>query len=139
VSSTSNPVRTLLIWAVRAYQTLVSPALPRSCKYHPSCSQYAIDAFSQYGVFRGFVLATWRLMRCNPLSYGGYDPVERQRLFEPRPVPRADQPELRVNLARKGSSLHSRKHENVTCDGQALHGAGLQPFQAFAGSRSVEQ
>ncbi len=78
-------------------------------------------------------------MRCNPLSYGGYDPVERQRLFEPRPVPRADQPELRVNLARKGSSLHSRKHENVTCDGQALHGAGLQPFQAFAGSRSVEQ
>lgn len=128
-----------MIWAVRAYQTLISPALPRSCKYHPSCSQYAIDAFNQYGVFRGFVLATWRLMRCNPLSYGGYDPVERQRLFELRPVPRPVQQEPRVNLASKGPKLHSRKHGAVTRDGRAVHSAGLQPFQAFAGSRSVEQ
>ncbi|OFW61246.1 MAG: membrane protein insertion efficiency factor YidD [Actinobacteria bacterium RBG_16_64_13] len=76
-----NPIRVVLVWTVRAYQTFISPALPQSCKYYPSCSQYAVDALSRYGVFRGSVLAAWRLLRCNPLSYGGYDPVERQRLF----------------------------------------------------------
>lgn len=76
-----NPARAILVWGVRGYQTLVSPALPRSCKYHPSCSQYAIDALTEYGVLRGLVLAAWRLLRCNPMSYGGYDPVEHQTLF----------------------------------------------------------
>jgi len=76
-----NPARTLFIWSIRGYQNLVSPALPRSCKYHPSCSQYAVDALSEYGVLRGLALASWRLLRCNPLSYGGYDPVEHQTLF----------------------------------------------------------
>lgn len=75
------PVRLLLIWSVRGYQTFISPALPRRCKYYPSCSQYAMDALQKYGVLRGIVLAGWRLLRCNPLSYGGYDPVDRQTLF----------------------------------------------------------
>lgn len=79
-----NPARALLVWSIRGYRTLISPALPRSCKYHPSCSQYAIDALTEYGVLRGFVLAAWRLVRCNPLSYGGYDPVENQTLFAVR-------------------------------------------------------
>jgi putative membrane protein insertion efficiency factor len=79
-----NPARTAAIWSIRAYQWLLSPALGRSCKYYPSCSQYAIDAVNRYGVARGMVLAGWRLLRCNPLSYGGYDPVERQRLFGSR-------------------------------------------------------
>ena len=51
------------------------------CKYHPSCSQYAIDALRRYGLFRGVVLAGWRLVRCNPWSRGGVDYVEQQRLF----------------------------------------------------------
>ena len=76
-----NPLLAVLVWVVRGYQTLISPLLPRSCKYHPSCSQYAIDALKRYGVLRGVVLAGWRLLRCNPWSYGGYDPVERQTLF----------------------------------------------------------
>jgi putative membrane protein insertion efficiency factor len=80
----ANPARTVIVWCIRCYQNVVSPALPRSCKYHPSCSQYAIDAVSQHGVLRGLVLASWRLLRCNPLSYGGYDPVERQTLFAGR-------------------------------------------------------
>ena len=71
----------LLILMVRGYQRLVSPLLPKSCKYHPPCSQYAIDALKRYGVFKGVVLAGWRLLRCNPMSYGGYDPVECQTLF----------------------------------------------------------
>lgn len=70
--------------AIRGYQTLISPLLPQSCKYYPSCSHYALEAVNQYGVLRGVVLAAWRLLRCNPFSMGGYDPVERQRLFAPR-------------------------------------------------------
>lgn len=71
----------LLILLVKGYQRVISPLLPRSCKYHPSCSQYAIDAMREFGVARGFVLAGWRLLRCNPMSYGGYDPIENQTLF----------------------------------------------------------
>ncbi len=79
-----NPVAALLVWLVRGYQVLISPGLPGRCKYYPSCSQYAIDALGEYGVLRGLVLASWRVLRCNPFSYGGYDPVERQTLFTPR-------------------------------------------------------
>lgn len=80
-----NPLKYVFVGLIRGYQKFVSPALPRSCKYHPSCSQYAVDAFTQYGVLRGLVLASWRLLRCNPLSYGGYDPVERQTVFRRNP------------------------------------------------------
>ena len=52
-----------------------------SCKYHPTCSQYALDALRRYGLARGSVLAAWRLLRCNPWSHGGVDYVEDQRLF----------------------------------------------------------
>lgn len=79
-----NPARTLLVWVLRGYQTFISPGLPGRCKYYPSCSQYAIDAFMEYGVLRGLVLASWRILRCNPLSYGGYDPVHRQTVFAHR-------------------------------------------------------
>ena len=79
-----NPLRALLVWVIRGYQILVSPALPQSCKYYPSCSRYAIEALERYGVARGVVLAGWRILRCNPWSLGGYDPVERQKLFASR-------------------------------------------------------
>jgi uncharacterized protein len=65
------------------YQRGISPALPRRCKYEPTCSRYALQAIERYGVLRGMVLAGWRLLRCNPWSHGGYDPVQAQRLFEP--------------------------------------------------------
>lgn len=87
VRQLSSPLRMLLVWSIRGYQTFISPAFPRRCKYYPSCSQYAVDALTQYGVLRGVVLAGWRLLRCNPFSYGGYDPAERQRLFRPRQRP----------------------------------------------------
>jgi uncharacterized protein len=74
-------LREIFILPVRVYQKLVSPLLPPSCKYHPSCSQYAIDALRTFGPAKGSVLAAWRLVRCNPFSHGGYDPVENQRLF----------------------------------------------------------
>lgn len=63
------------------YQRVISPALPRRCKYEPTCSSYAVQALRQFGILRGLVLATWRLLRCNPFSHGGFDPVEAQRVF----------------------------------------------------------
>ena len=68
--------------AVWVYRVTIGPLLGAGhCKYHPSCSQYAIDAFKEFGLFKGFVLATWRLLRCNPLSRGGVDYAHDQEVF----------------------------------------------------------
>lgn len=65
------------------YQRAISPAIPRRCRYYPSCSSYAIDAIRQYGILKGAVLASWRLLRCNPWSHGGVDFVKDQAVFRP--------------------------------------------------------
>ena len=77
-------VRRLAVLPIRAYQLLLSPMVGQRCKYYPSCSEYAAQAINRYGILRGLVLAGWRLLRCNPWSRGGFDPVEEQRLFKPR-------------------------------------------------------
>jgi uncharacterized protein len=74
-------VRQLGIGLVYGYRYTLGLVFPPSCKYHPSCSQYAIDVFRRYGLARGTVLAGWRLLRCNPWSHGGVDRAEDQRLF----------------------------------------------------------
>jgi putative membrane protein insertion efficiency factor len=74
----------LAIALVHVYRWALGPFLGGRCKYHPSCSQYAIDALRRFGLVRGSVLAAWRLLRCNPWSHGGFDPVDDQRLFKPR-------------------------------------------------------
>jgi uncharacterized protein len=66
---------------LRGYQRWISPLFPARCKYYPSCSEYAVQAIGRYGILRGSVLAAWRLLRCNPFSHGGYDPVSEQTLF----------------------------------------------------------
>ena len=77
-------MRTLVALPVRAYRVAVSPLLGPRCKYHPSCSQYALDALREFGVLRGLVLAGWRLLRCNPWSHGGVDYAHDQTLFRAR-------------------------------------------------------
>jgi putative membrane protein insertion efficiency factor len=69
------------------YRRLVSPLLGPRCRYYPSCSAYAVEAIRRYGILRGLVLAVWRVLRCNPWSPGGYDPIEAQRLFRTDPDP----------------------------------------------------
>jgi hypothetical protein len=76
--------RRVAVAPILAYQRLVSPLLGRRCKYEPTCSRYAVEAIRELGVARGVVLAAWRLLRCNPWSHGGYDPVSAQRLFPVR-------------------------------------------------------
>lgn len=68
-------MKRILIALIRFYQAQISPALPPSCRYHPTCSQYAVEAIKKHGAVRGSLLAIWRVLRCNPLSKGGFDPV----------------------------------------------------------------
>jgi uncharacterized protein len=77
----SRAVRSVFLLPLVLYRRVLSPALPRRCKYEPTCSAYAERAIREYGILRGLVLAVWRLLRCNPFSHGGYDPVSDQRLF----------------------------------------------------------
>jgi putative membrane protein insertion efficiency factor len=77
--------RNLVASPIIVYRHVVSPAIPRRCKYEPTCSRYAVEAIRRYGILRGLVLAGWRLLRCNPWSHGGYDPVEAQRVFRMGP------------------------------------------------------
>jgi uncharacterized protein len=77
-------VKRLALLPLAAYRRWISPGLPRRCKYEPTCSAYAVQAIREFGILRGLVLAAWRLLRCNPFSHGGFDPVEDQRLFRRR-------------------------------------------------------
>ena len=68
-----DPLQWLATALIRGYQTLISPLLPPSCKYYPSCSAYALEAVRVQGFVRGTGLAVWRVLRCNPWSRGGVD------------------------------------------------------------------
>ena len=70
-----------LVAPIRLYQRFISPLFPRRCKYEPTCSAYAVEAIRSFGALRGSVLAIWRLLRCNPFSHGGHDPVSSQHVF----------------------------------------------------------
>ena len=76
--------RFVVVAVLRFYQRWISPAFGQRCRYYPSCSEYAVQAVQRFGILRGLLLATWRLLRCNPWSRGGVDPVEEQRLFTPK-------------------------------------------------------
>jgi putative membrane protein insertion efficiency factor len=84
-----NAARRVALAPIRLYRRLISPLLPARCKYHPTCSAYAVEAITRHGVVRGGGLAVWRLLRCNPFSHGGYDPVP-PRARRSRRVPASD-------------------------------------------------
>lgn len=70
-----GPVSRFVQWSIRFYQNNISPMLGANCKFIPTCSQYALEAVQIHGVVVGMLLAVWRILRCNPFSKGGYDPV----------------------------------------------------------------
>ena len=74
-----------LLALLAAYQSWISPAMPRRCRYEPTCSAYAAESVRRFGV-RGVLLAGWRLLRCNPFSHGGFDPVPERFTLKVRPV-----------------------------------------------------
>ena len=67
--------RRIVVFALLFYKSQISPFLPSACKYHPTCSMYAKEAVERFGVWKGLRLTAWRLLRCNPFSRGGFDPV----------------------------------------------------------------
>ena len=71
----------LALLPIRFYRRFLSPALGQRCRYYPTCSAYAEEAVRELGPFRGMILAVWRVLRCNPLSDGGLDPVSERTLF----------------------------------------------------------
>ena len=68
-------MKKLMIRAIRFYQKVLSPLKSTKCPYIPSCSQYGLEAIEKYGALKGGLLAAWRILRCNPFSKGGFDPV----------------------------------------------------------------
>lgn len=69
-------IKKFLIFLIRTYQLTISPRFSHgSCRFTPTCSQYAIEAIEIHGIFKGSLLAFWRILRCNPFCKGGWDPV----------------------------------------------------------------
>ena len=76
--------RNICVAILRGYRAVISPIYGDVCRYYPSCSAYAEEAIRELGAVRGTILAGWRLLRCNPLSAGGLDPVSERRFFRGR-------------------------------------------------------
>ena len=79
-----------LLSVIHAYQRWISPLFPRRCKYEPTCSAYGATAVQRFGPLRGGLLAAWRLLRCNPFSHGGFDPVPHRFTLHVGPVDPAE-------------------------------------------------
>jgi putative membrane protein insertion efficiency factor len=71
-------MKKLLLFLITAYRKVISPYKIRSCRFHPSCSEYAAEALEHFGIFKGLALTAWRVLRCNPFSRGGFDPVPKR-------------------------------------------------------------
>jgi len=69
-------VKRILIFLINIYKSYISPVLPKSCRFYPTCSEYAIGAIFKYGVLKGSIKSMYRILRCNPFNKGGYDPVK---------------------------------------------------------------
>ena len=75
-------MKTILIAIIKFYHMAISPFLPKACRFTPTCSEYAVEAIGKFGVIRGLLLATYRILRCNPFCRGGYDPVPERFTFK---------------------------------------------------------
>ncbi len=73
-------IKKIFIFPIKIYKKIISPILPDSCRYSPSCSTYAVEAIEKHGVILGIILALYRILRCNPFGKGGEDPVPQKFL-----------------------------------------------------------
>jgi putative membrane protein insertion efficiency factor len=92
----ARTIKIVMLALLRSYKWAISPLLPPSCRYVPTCSEYAAEAVERYGALRGSAMAIWRVLRCHPFVRGGYDPV---------PISR-----VRMASARVASGLHAPTH-----------------------------
>lgn len=83
MSALRNAIKKVLIFLIKTYQLTLSPRFSNgSCRFTPTCSQYALEAIEVHGIFKGCLLAAWRILRCNPFSKGGWDPVPPKKTKE---------------------------------------------------------
>ena len=76
----------VMIWLIGLYRKFISPIKPPCCRFKPTCSAYALEAYKKRGFFVGTILTVWRILRCNPFSRGGYDPVPERGLRNPKKI-----------------------------------------------------
>ncbi|MDZ7577114.1 MAG: membrane protein insertion efficiency factor YidD [Candidatus Nanopelagicales bacterium] len=107
-----TPIRVLLRLLIGGYRRYISPCFAARCRYHPSCSAYALEAVEVHGAFKGTLLGGWRLLRCNPFSGGGYDPVPERGSWLPEVHPDG-RPRAMVSGRRVG---HQRTSGDVADD-----------------------
>lgn len=86
------------IFCVELYRTYISPMRPPSCRFSPTCSEYAVEALRDWGLVRGLALATWRLLKCGPWHPGGWDPVPERRRARADPSTESDAEDLEGRL-----------------------------------------
>ena len=91
-------MKSLALRSLQLYKRWISPALPPSCRYVPTCSEYAMEAVERYGTWRGGVIAAWRLLRCHPLAKGGLDPVVKSGATE-ESVKQIDELKFRISAS----------------------------------------
>lgn len=86
MNTVQNFPKLVMLQLLRAYKWAISPLFPPSCRYVPTCSEYAMEAVERFGVLRGVAMASWRVLRCHPFAHGGYDPVVKSTTSDQRPT-----------------------------------------------------
>ncbi|MBQ9745168.1 MAG: membrane protein insertion efficiency factor YidD [Clostridia bacterium] len=86
-------MKKILKFFIKLYRKFLSPILPQSCRFEPSCSQYALEALDKHGVIKGTILSVYRVLRCNPFCRGGYDPVPDKFTFKRQELKAVEQEE----------------------------------------------
>jgi putative membrane protein insertion efficiency factor len=105
-------IRWILLKLIRFYQLFISPALPPSCIYEPSCSKYTYQAIAKHGALKGTYLGIRRILRCHPWAQGGYDPVPDEVIFAFRPVSPADVPGM-LHLTRRHPAASAEERSDT--------------------------
>lgn len=112
-------LREIFLLPVKLYQLSISPMLPQSCRFVPTCSQYALDAVREHGIFKGFLMTLHRLWRCRPGGDSGYDPVPPKRAVFNAHTHDRSAPHALINL-----------HENDAVPSEGTFSAGIHPWDA---------
>lgn len=112
-------MKRLFLTLIEGYQRWISPLHPPCCRYIPSCSAYAKQAISRFGALKGGLLALWRILRCNPFSRGGYDPVPEEFRFGPRRMHpawiRTGPIEYKAKKKKKNTKNTNKKYSSFVC------------------------
>ena len=107
----------VMIWLIRQYQKFISPLKPPTCRFTPTCSAYAIEAFTKRGFFAGLILTVGRILRCNPFCKGGYDPVP-DKGFKRVMIKSGDKQETDTGIAENAQISNDAENTEIPCNAE---------------------